>query len=233
MPFDSSLMLKGEYNDALVDIDENDTVSTSLTRNDDGNVVLDIRKSGQARALTAVLILLQEADADAYDDEGTVLIEESDFLDRSWQEVCRFPIFHSHIRKVFITATTAFVAGDVTAQLTETGSNDTGQILYVSEGLLTTGANGGYVLVEMDAAGDLFDEAIGQTETSNGTGVGAKAKATESGLELQMQPGVHVRQFITNKRYIRGNFETVADNMGTGYLLISDAYKSMNSDLGG
>lgn len=233
MPFDDDLILKGEYSSALVDVDASDAVSTSLTVNTDGNVCVDLKKTGMSNPLSAVLILTEEADANAYDDEMTVTIEESEFLDRSWQTVATFPVFHCHIRKVPITATTAFVAADIGQDLTETTSNDTGKILFVSTGLLTTGANGGYVLVEMDAAGDLFDEAVGTVETSGGTGVGTKAAASTAGLELQMQPGIYVRRFQSHKRYVRGNFGTPGGNFGKCWLLLSNAYASHNSDLGG
>jgi len=231
MAYDANGILHGEYSGALVDCDENDAVAILEAVNTDGNRVVDLKKTG-LKGLTAVLILTEEADADSYDDEANILIEVSDKLDRHWREVARFPTLHAHIRKVWITATTAFVAADIGKDLTESTSTDTGKILYISEGLLSTGDNGGYVLIEMDAAGDVFDEAVGTVETAtSGTGVGTKAKASEAGLDIQMQPGLYTVQFKTDKRYVRCNCEDVADNLGKLWILLTNAQDMVGGDL--
>ena len=234
MAFDASLILHGEYSDALVDCDENDTVAVSLTVNADGNGVIDVRKTGLSNPMCAVLILTEEADSDAYDDVSTITIEESEFLDRGWQTVTTFPVLYSHIAKVYITATTAFVALDQTTPrvLTETSSNDSGAILFISEELFTVDGQG-YCLVERDAAGDVFDEAVGQVLTAtSGTGVGTKTKATELGVSVQMQPGIFVRKFHTNKRYVRCNCEALEDNIGKIWIMLTNDHAAINTDLG-
>lgn len=233
MPFDAELVLRGKYSSALVNLDEADVVAVTTDVNSDGNAVIDVKGTGN-KGLTAVLILTEAADSQAYDDEGTILIEASDELDRHWKEVARFPTFHSHIRKIYITVTTPFVAADVTTprHLIETGSSDTGEILYISDELFNSGGQG-YVLVEMDDSGDTFAQVVGTVETaSGGTGIGTKTKATESGLSIQMQPGLYTVQFKTNKRYVRFNGETIEDNMGDAWCLLTNHYDEIDSDLG-
>ena len=230
MAFDANGILHGEYSGALVDCDESDAVATSKTVNSDGNGVIEIDKTG-IKGLTAVLILTESADSDAYDDEANITIEASDELDRHWREVARFPTLHAHIRKVWITATTAFVAGDIGKDLTESTSTDTGKILYISDELFTVGGKG-YVLIEMDAAGDVFDEAVDTVETATaGTGVGTKTKASEAGTELQMQPGLYTVQFKTPKKYVRCNCEDVEDNIGKIWILLTNHQDMVDSDL--
>ena len=234
MPFDDKLILKGEDSSGdLIDMDQSDAVAILLTVNDDGNRVVDLLANSTRRSplqqrgaeivkgLSAVVVYTEAPDSAAYDDEAVITIEESDQLDRHWQTVVTFPTIHNFVRKIYISATTAFVATDVTRELSEATSNDTGQIIYISPGLMTTGANGGYVLVEMDAVGDVYDEAVGVVETATaGTGVGTKAKATE--VPTQMLPGTYIRRFSTTKRYLRCNANNVDDSMGKVWILIGD-----------
>lgn len=225
MAFDSEGILRGLYGGALIDLDESDAVATSLTANSDGNAVVEINGTG-INGLSAVLIFTEEADADSYDDESTLYIEVSDYLDKNWEKVAVFPVFHSHLKQVYVEASTAFVAADVGSTITEETSGDTGMILWYDPALETTGGKG-KILIEMDAADDLFDAAIGKTESSGSTGVGTKLEAI-SAEPKQMQPGIHVVKFTTDKKYVRFNGETVADNMGKVWCLLHDsAFKSI------
>ena len=221
MAYDENLILHGiGSGGALVDLDENDTVAVALAVNADGNKVLDIKKTG-AKGLIASLILTEVADADAYDDEATITIEDSDHLDRGWATVVTFPVLHAHIRRVWVTTTVAFVAGDIGAALTAQ-SGDTGQLLAYDDACGTVGGTG-YLYVEMDAAGDLFDDAIGQTMNGT-TGRSTVTIATLATLDprIQMQPHVYNRLFSTNKRYIRCNCEAVDDSLGLCWILITN-----------
>ena len=232
MPFDNNLVLRGKGSGgALVDLDQADVAAVSTSVNADGNAVIDLRNT-RNKGLTAVLILTEAADSDAYDDEATISIEASDELDRHWKEVARFPRLYAHIAKVYITATTPFVASDVGKVLTESGTTDSGAILFISDGLFTTGINGGYVLAERDVADDTFDDSIGQTETAtSGAGIGTKATATELGLSVQMQPGIFTVQFKTNKRYVRVNAGDVEDSLGLVWVLLTNDYDESDKDL--
>lgn len=224
MPFDANLILHGlGSGGSLVDCDEGDTVAILTSLNEDGNQVVDLKETG-GKGLVAVLMLTEEADSESYGDDATITIEVSDALDRHWETIATFPKLYAHIRRVFISATTAFIASDVGKLLTETTSEDTGTILYISPELLTTGVNGGYVDVVMVASGDVYDEDVDTVETAtDGQGVGTKAKGTEGGLAVQMQPGVYMRRFTTSKRYVRCNCEDVDDSIGKIWILLTNA----------
>lgn len=220
MAFDSLGILRGLYSSALVAMDENDAVATSETANSDGNAVVEINGTG-AKGLAAVLIFTEEADSNSYDDEGIITIQASDYLDKNWEEVARFPVIHCHLKQVDITATTAFVAADIGQDLTEETSTDTGKILWYDPALETIGGRG-IVIVEMDDSGDLFDAAVGKTETSGGTGVGTKNVAIMADPQ-QMLPGAYVVRFATDKKYVRCNCESVEDSLGKAWILLTDA----------
>lgn len=224
MAFDNNQILKGLYSGALVDIDESDVAATSLTVNPDGNAVVEINETGK-NGLAAVLILTEEADSDSYGDKMVVTIEASDYLDRNWETVAAFPTLYTHLRVVPVKATTAFVASDIGKTLTETTSADTGEIIAFDEALKTVGGTGN-IWIAMDAAGDVFDEAVGTVETAtSGTGVGKKAAA--SYVPKQMQPGVFVQRFATDKKYVRSKC-TAEDNFGKGWILLTDnAFKTI------
>ena len=160
MAFDANGILKGLYSSALVALDESDAVATSLTANDDGNAVVEIKKTG-VRGLAAVLVFTAISSTAPYSDEGTVVIEASDELDRNWYEVARFPRIHCYLRKLKdCVATTAFVAADVTTPrvLTATTDTATGLIYSVDQALFTLGGVGD-IVVEMQDSADVYGTA--------------------------------------------------------------------------
>lgn len=221
MAYDENLILHGVGSGgALVDMDENDTVAVATAVNADGNKVIDLKKT-PSDGLIASLILTEVADADAYDDEATITIEDSDHLDRGWATVVTFPVLHAHIRRIFVEATVAFVAGDIGGALTSQ-DGDTGQLLAYDDALATIGGQG-YVYVEMDAAGDLFDDAVGNTCNAT-TGESTVVTACLAALDplIQMQPWVYNRRFSTPKRYIRCNCEALDDNLGLCWILLTN-----------
>lgn len=221
MVYDANLVLHGEGSGgALVDMDENDAVAILTSVNADGNKVIDLKKTPND-GLVAALILTEVADAAAYDDEAVITIEESDFLDRNWQTVVTFPTLHAHIRRIWVTNTVAFVAADIGGALTAQ-SGDTGQLLAFDQSLATAGG-AGYVYVEMDAAGDLFDDAVGQTMNGT-TGRSTVTTACLATLDtrIQMQPHTYYRRFSTNRRYLRCNCEALDDSLGLCWILLTN-----------
>jgi len=223
MPFDANLILKGHYSGSLVDTDENDAAPTSLTVNSDGNVVVDLKKTG-AKGLAAVLIMTEEADSDAYSDETTVEIQESDELDRGWVAVGKIGTLRSHLILLKdCTATTGFVAADATTPrvLTATTDGATGTIVAFDEALKTVGGVGD-ILVEMQDSGDVYGTAGDTLTATSGTGVATQGAAGTKTLPgIQHQPGVHVCRFNASKRYIRA-VVTAEDNIGKCWILLAN-----------
>ncbi len=221
MAYDAKLVLHGINSGGTHgDLNNASTDAVSLSVNATGNKCLDVKKTA-AKGLVASLILTEVADAAAYDDEATVFIQDSDHLDRGWAEVTRFPLLRSHIRRVWVTNTVAFVAADITQGLTAQGG-DTGQLLAYDDDLATTGGTG-YIYIEMDATGDDFDDAVGQTMNSGGTGR-STVTVQSIGLEpnIQMQPGIFNRRFTTNKRYVRANIAGVTHALGIAWILVTN-----------
>ena len=175
MAFDALGILKGLYNGALVEVDENDTVAILTTANADGNAVVDIKKTG-AKGLSAVLIWTAISATAPYSDEGLILIEASDELDRNWEEVARFPVMHCYTRRLKdCVATTAFVAADIGQALIATAAADAGLLLSYDEALATIGGVGD-IVVEMQDSADVY-ATPGDTLTSDGTGVATQGSA--------------------------------------------------------
>lgn len=234
MVMDANLILRGEYSDALVDADNGDTAAISLTVQSTGNAVVDVKKTGLSNPMYAVLVMTEAADSDSYDDDTVLVIQESDALDRNWQTVVTFPTLHSHIRKIKVKASTAaFVAADITKSAQGGTTGDTGQLLYFDPALATLNGEG-YLYIEMDAAGDLFDDVDEQIEITTGTGTGdavALGAATEAEKD-QMQPNTFVRAFHTNKRYVRCYFSTIEDCIGKCWVYLTNAHPSFNTPLG-
>ena len=222
MAFDALGILKGHYSGALVEVDESDAVSITEAANSDGNCVVDIRKTG-AKGLAAVLIWTAISGTAPYSDEGTIIIEASDELDRNWEQVAEFPTMHAYLRRLKdCVATTGFVALDATTPrvLTATTGTDTGLLVSFDEALKTIGGVGD-IVVEMQDSADVYGTAGDTLTATSGTGV-----ATPGGIGVaevpQMIPGIHVCRFTTNKRYVRCNCETVADGLGTAWILLTD-----------
>lgn len=220
MPYDANLVLHGINSGGThTDLAAACVDSTSLAVNATGNKCLDVRKTA-AKGLIASLILTEVADADAYDDEATVVIQDSDHLDRGWAEVTRFPLLRSHIRRIWVTTTVAFVAADLGAALTAQGG-DTGQLVAYDDACGTVGGSG-YLYVEMDNAGDTFLDVAGQT--MNGTTGRSTVAVVCAGLEpnIQMQPGTYNRRFQTNKRYVRAYIAGVTHTLGICWILLTN-----------
>lgn len=222
MAFDALGILKGLYSGALVEVDESDAVSITVAANSDGNCVVDIRKTG-VKGLAAVLIWTAISGTAPYSDEGSILIEASNELDRNWLEVARFPTMHAYLRRLKnCVATTAFVALDVTTPrvLTATTGTDTGLIYSVDQALFTLGGVGD-IVVEMQDSADVYGTAGDTLTATAGTGVGTQGLVGVPEIP-QMIPGIHVVRFATDKCYIRCNCETVADGLGTAWILLTD-----------
>lgn len=219
MVYDANLTLHGKGSGgALVDLDESDAVAILTSVNADGNKVLDLRKTG-AKGLIASLILIEEADSLAYDDEAVITIEESDFLDRNWQTVVTFPTLHAHLRRIYVTCTVGFDAADIGAALTSQAGH-TGQLLKFDQALATA-AGSGYLYVEMDDAGDTFADVVGQNMDGT-TGRSTVTRTVESHLAIQMQPKTYHRRFTSDKRYIRCNASNVEDSIGLVWILLTN-----------
>ena len=223
MAFDALGILKGLYGGALVEVDENDAVPITIAANTDGNCVVDLKKTG-AKGLAAALIWTAISGTPPYSDEGTILIEASDNLDRNWLEVARFPVMHAYLRRLKgCTATTAFVAADVTTPrvLTATTGTDTGLIFSVDQALFTIGGVGD-IVVEMQDSADVYGTAGDTLTATAGTGI-----ATQGVIGVpevpQMIPGIHIVRFATDKRYVRCNCEAVDDGLGTAWILLTDS----------
>lgn len=221
MAFDANLILKGLYGGALVDTDESDAAPTSLTANDDGNAVVEV-KGTAAKGMTAVVVLTEEADADAYGDETTIEIQASDELDRGWEAVGKSPILRSHLILLKdCVATTGFVAADATTPrvLTATSDGATGLIVAFDEALKTVGGVGD-ILVEMQDDADLYATPGDTLTATAGTGVATQGVAGTK-VGVQHQPGIHTIRFATDRRYVRA-VVTAADNIGKCWILLTN-----------
>jgi len=224
MAFDALGILRGLYGGAMVSMDENDVVPVSKTADTHGNAVVEINKTG-AKGLAAVMILTGGTVAEMaanYDDEAVVTIEASDYIsERNWETVATFPTIHNHIAELTITATTAFAAADVGQAMTQETTADTGQLLWYDPALETIGGVG-KVLIEMDDAGDIFNEVAGKTMNSAGTGRATKTYGAGTTIFKNMVPGIYIRRFTTNKKYVRCNCTNVEDSMGGCWILLTD-----------
>lgn len=224
MAFDALGILKGLYNSALVEVDDGDAVCTSVdTVNSDGNLVIDVRKTG-VKGLAAVLIWTAISGTAPYSDEGTITIEASDELDRGWLEVARFPTMIPYLMRLKdCVAGTAFVALDVTTprvlQAT-TDSDAAGLIHSIDQALFTDGGKGD-IVIKMESSTDVYDTAGDALDATSGTGDAVQGAKGVPEVP-QMIPGIHVVRFTTDKRYVRCNCESVADGLGTAWILLTN-----------
>jgi len=220
MPYDENLILHGVASGgAHLDMDENCVVPVLLAVNATGDKCLDLRKT-PVDGLVVSLILTEVADVDSESDESTITIEDSDHLDRGWATLVTFPVLHSHIRRIWVTTTVGFAAGDIGAALTAQGG-DTGILLAYDESI--NGVVGsGYIYVERDLLTDVFTDAVGQT--MNGTTGRSTVTIVCVGTEpnIQMQPWVYNRRFSTPKRYLRANTSNCADSQGICWILLTN-----------
>lgn len=209
MPFDADLLLR----DGLVDLDASEALATSTTRNDDGAVVLDLKETG-ASGMSAIMTL--PTAPTTYEDTLTVLIQESESLDRNWRTVGAFEVVQALLYRLRdCTATTAFVAADVTTPrvLTATGDGATGKIWKVDQELFTVGGVGDIYVIMVDAA-DVYGTASDTLTATSGTGV-----ATQGPIGESWRQKILVCRFGTTQRYLRHS-ATVSSGGNFGKVLI-------------
>jgi hypothetical protein len=202
MPFDSLLILR----DGTVDLDPNEVVAISTTRNADGSVVLDLKETG-VKGLAAVMIL--PTAPTTYADTLTVHIQESDALAGSYVTIASFPVLYTYVRKIPASASVAAaVEADIGQVLTGGTTGDTGVIIAIDNSLFTLNGTG-YIYVAMAGADDLFDntsEAITSASTFSGVVNGAASTTSvEHGA-----PNTYIVRFSSTKRYIRGSYTVSA-----------------------
>uniref|UniRef100_A0A6M3JUY1 Uncharacterized protein n=1 Tax=viral metagenome TaxID=1070528 RepID=A0A6M3JUY1_9ZZZZ len=217
MPFDSELILRGQYEGAYVDLDTNDVAPTSLTVNDDGNVCIDLGNPGtDGRGLDC---FLQFHDVcTTYQDTLTAQICDSDHLLDGWHTLMVFPIIYCYMREVIVTATTAFVGTDLDLVFTATTGTDTGVLREFSRELLTVGGIG-KCWIEMQDAGDTYATLGDIVTCTAGTGVGT---ITKIGRVIEPWKQM-VRRFSTYKRYIRPTLTVSATgNYGDVDMFVTD-----------
>lgn len=204
MPYDANLVLRGVYPrtsaGVYVDLDENDVSPTSLTVNDDGNVVVDLGPLGTGSAGMDCVVILHDQ-ATTYQDTLDIIICDSDHVDGGWATLLTFPRVYTYMRELIVRATTAFDASDDIGQvLTATTGTDTGVIREISRNLMTIGGIG-KIFVEMQDAADTYATA-GDIVTSAVTGAGVMIGV---GRVPNWSSGgrTMVRRFSTPKRYLR------------------------------
>lgn len=223
MPFDANLVLR----DGSVDLDNAEAVATSVTANDDGAKCIDLgattRPRGDAEGaihLTASLIL--PSAPTTYADTLAVVIQQSDNLTFGWETMASFPTLYALTRLLSITVVTAFAAADIGKVLTGGTTGDTGEIRWMHPDLLTIG-NTANMIITMQAAGDVFDNASEAVDAASGTGDGTMNGVAT--VEHRPQLGginTHIRSFGVTKRYLRGQLTASAgSNFGKAHLLLS------------
>jgi len=225
MAFDAKGILKGLYSGALVPMDESDVAAVALAANSDGNCVVDIRKTG-AKGLAAVAVYLGPSASEqallVNNDYAQLIIQASDKLDGSWENVASFPKVYYHVLELYCTATTAFVPGDIGGTITQETTVDTGILIAYDPELLVIGGIG-KLYIAVTAETDVFNEASGKTLTSSVTGAGTKTYGVGTTVASPtMAPGVYVVRFATNKRYVRCNCDDVIDSFGNVWILLTD-----------
>lgn len=225
MAFDANNILKGLYSGALVPMDESDVAAVALAANSDGNCVVDIRKTG-AKGLAAVAIYLGPSTAEqallVNNDYAKLVIQASDQLDGSWEDVATFPTVYYHVLELYCTAAAAFVPGDIGGTITQETTADTGILIKYDAALDTIGGIG-KLYIAVTAETDVFNEAAGKTLTSSVTGHGTKTYGAGTTVAMAtMAPGVYVVRFTTDKRYVRCNCDDVIDSFGNVWILLTD-----------
>jgi hypothetical protein len=197
MVFDNELIL----HDGTVDLDENDVAAFALTTNDDGGYVVEIKETA-AKGLSAVMICPTQPTT--YADTLTAKIQCSDHLTDGWEDVAAFPVLYAYIRKLYVTATTAFVATDIGLVLTATTDSDSdgGVIRYIDPKLMTVGGKG-WIYVAMSDANDDYSTAGDIVTATSGTGVGTHLAAGV--LDKFMSYGIYNIHFASSKRYCRAS----------------------------
>ncbi len=198
MPFDADLVLRGQVSGAYVDLDASDAAPTSLTRNDDGNAVVDLGAGGTGSLGLECVIILHDQPT-TYQNFADFVIEDSDHLTDGWESLLTFPRLYAYMREIIVVPTTAFVATDIGLVADATGvGNDSGIIRQFSRNLLTNGLSG-KMWIEMQDAGDTYVNSGDTITATAGTGVGTQQGAGR----VILTPLIFVRRFSTPKRYVR------------------------------
>ena len=212
MAFDADLVLRGQVSGAYADLDASDAAPTSLTRNDDGNAVVDLGAGGTGSLGLECVIILHDQPT-TYQNFADFVIEDSDHLTDGWESLLTFPRLYAYMREIIVVPTTAFVATDIGLVADATGvGNDSGIIRQFSRNLLTNGLSG-KMWIEMQDAGDTYANSGDTITATSGTGVGTQQGAGR----VILTPLIFVRRFSTPKRYVRlgadapdgGNFGAV------------------------
>ncbi len=205
MPLDADSILR----DGLVDLDNAETTAVSETRNGDGAVVLDIRKTG-IMGIVAVMVCPDVPTAAADTLSGS--IQASDHVSTDFKDVASYPTLFALVRRLRIVSTTGFVAADITGSITGTDTGDTGTLRWYDRALETVGGIGD-ILIELDAAGDAFDD-VDEVITAGTTGVGA-VNGVISSITQALSYGIYTVRFTTQKRYVRvSNTPSAGANWG-------------------
>ncbi len=224
MPYDAELVLR----DGSVDLENSESVATSVDANDDGAKCVDLgwttRPRGDAEGsmrLSAVLIL--PSAPTTYTDTLTVVIQQSDSLGFGWETIADFSTMYAFTRLVTIAVTTAFVAGDISKVLTGDSTGDTGEIRWMHPDLLIVGKTA-RAIVTMQGSDDVFDNATeGLTVAGGGAGIGTMSGvAIVEGRPQLGGPNTHIRSFDIRKRYIRGQLTASgSSNFGKASLFLT------------
>lgn len=225
---DANLVLR----DGTVDLDNNEVVATSLTRNDDGAIVLDLMTGKQDKTLprgglgyygpkVMVASMILPDIPTTYEDTLAVVIQESDNLEFGWETIASFPTLYAYTRLLSVLVTTAFVAADIGETLTGGTTGDTGVIRWMHPDLLTVG-NTANMIVTMVGSDDLFDN-VDEVVTSGGTGAGTmNGAAIVENPARYSGPGEFHRAFGISKRYVRGQLSASAgSNFGNVFLALT------------
>jgi len=193
MPLDADSILR----DGLVDLDNSEVTAVSETRNGDGAVVLDIRKTG---IMGIVAVMVCPDIPTAAGDTLAAVIQASDHVSTDFKDIASFPTLYALVRRLRIVSTTGFVAADITGSITGGTTADTGTLRWYDKALETAGGIGD-ILIELDAAGDAFDD-VDEVITAGTTGVGA-VNGVISSITQALSYGVYSVRLVTQKRYVR------------------------------
>jgi len=210
MARDANLILR----DGTVDLDAAEAAATSTTANSDGAKVVDLGGTVKPRGdnegvMTMAAVLVLTDIPTTYADTLAVTLQQSDHEAFGYETIATFSTLYAYTRMLPITVTTAFVSTDIGQTVTGGTTGDTGPILWMHPDLLTVG-NTGYLIIGMDGADDLFDDAS-EALTTGGTGAG-----TMNGVSFVERkprlggPNTFIRRCAITKRWVRGVYTASA-----------------------
>jgi hypothetical protein len=215
MNFDAEMLLR----DGLVDLDASEAVAISLTRNADGAVALDLRKTA-AKGMAAVMIL--PSAPTTYADTLTALIQQSDALEGNWETIAAFPVLSALLWKVpSLASVAAAVEADLGKLLTGGSTGDTGAIVHIDPALYALNGEG-FITVSQVDIGDVFDNTSEAITAATGTFSGV-VNGVAGSVAVQVGPGIYVARFAATKQYLRGKY-TVSAGGNFGKVLVGLSY---------